>query len=147
MPDTPTLSRTIPAILLVFFLGCTNSRPGSQTGRSAGSCDISLILPTADGLQAGDPILFKDKKVGQIARLSLAVNQMEACAQFEKEFRPAKSARFELVRGEEGDRFIRIIDGDLVATPRPTSEKVMPGEKIQVRLPLETLEDRLWISR
>lgn len=128
-------------VLLIFMIGCTNSQPAPPSGQSPEGCDIVLILPTADGLHAGSSILFKDKKVGRIVRVFPVVNQVEGCAQFEKEFRPSQSARFELVRGEEGDRFIRVVD------ETPSSPKLAAGEKISVRLPPETLEDRLWISR
>lgn len=92
-------------------------------------------------MRTGDPVVFNGKKVGVIRTLDPSVNHMEARAAFEGDYRPSKSAKFVLERAEDGQRRISITDAS------PSFSKISPGEKVQVILPLDVLEDRLWISK
>ena len=129
--------RTLPDVLLIclliFFQACSG-------GRDPDSCEIVLVMPTAGGLKAGDPVIFNEEKVGWIAGLTPVADRVEAPARFEK-FRPSQSARFELSEKDNGDREIRISD------PKPAAVSMKSGDRAAVQLPLKTLEDRLWISR
>lgn len=121
------------ALLLLLSLACSDRSPAVP--------DLVLVMATADGLETGSPVLFNDKEVGRVTSLVPGVSGIEASVELKKNFRPSRSARFLLARGEKGKRVIHILD------ERTSAEKISTGEKFPVQMSPESLEGRLWISK
>lgn len=129
--------RTLPDVLLICLLIFSTACSGKQ---NADLYEIVLVMPTAGGLKAGNPVIFNEEKVGWIVSLTPVADRVEASARFER-FRPSQSARFELSEKDNGEQEIRLSD------PNPSAVSMKSGDRAAVQLPPQTLEDRLWISR
>ena len=123
------------ALLLIFIFGC------GDPPTAVGPHEIVLGLITADGLKPGDKVLQGQKEVGHIRRIAPSFDQVDAVVRFEKGVRPSESARFVLERREDGGRIIRILD------ERPSPAKMISGRKVRADIPVETLEDRMWVAK
>ncbi len=132
----------LTALLCATLICSACSRPASTDEDESipDTYDLTLLLQTADGLKVGDAVVENDRTAGRIARMRPHGDRIQADVRLESSYRIPGNADFVLERGKDGDRRIRIVQ-----TPGANPRAI--GAPVEVRIPPEALEDRLWVLK